>query len=176
MSSWLSFVHPVSLPPWLLHPWALARALEWQGQRVAAITGQVILCSWCLVFIYGLCSLVDVDVRYKDTHTLYPIPKVHPKASCSDVLSLLSQYHSFDASHLPSHLLWTWVYVYIHFFLYPKYCLKLCPQGQFPCPCFSGLPLNGLGLCSMVPFQSVPIFQADSSMVKAQSLFSFSIC
>lgn len=176
MSSWLSFVHPVSLPPWLLHPWALAWTLEWQGQRVAAITWQVILCSWCLVFIYDLCSLVDVDVRYKDTYTLYPIPKVHPKASCSDVLSLLSQYHSFDASHLLSHLLWTWVYVHIHFFLHPKYCLKLCPQGQFPCPsvsqgyCWMDLHfLNG-------PFSVCTYISSWFLHGKAQSLFSFSIC
>ena len=50
--------------------------------------------GWChwwgnfvyLMFTYGMCSLVDINVRHKDPHTLCPIPLVYPKASCSDVL------------------------------------------------------------------------------------------
>ena len=31
-------------------------------------------------------SLRDTDVRHEDPHTLCPVPPVHPKKSCSDVL------------------------------------------------------------------------------------------
>lgn len=85
-SSWLTFVHPPFLPTWLLHPGALAEALEWWRQRLADVNGWAILCIWCSVFIYGICSLVGIDVKHKDSHALCPEPLVHPKASCSNVL------------------------------------------------------------------------------------------
>ena len=46
----------------------------------------VLLCTWSSVFISGICSLRDTDVIHKDPHTLCPVPPVHPKKSCSDVL------------------------------------------------------------------------------------------
>ena len=46
----------------------------------------VLLCILSWVFISGICSLRDTDVIHKDPHTLCPVPPVHPKKSCSDVL------------------------------------------------------------------------------------------
>ena len=46
----------------------------------------VLLCIWSSVFISGIFSLRDTDLIHKDPHTLRPVPLVHPKKSCSDVL------------------------------------------------------------------------------------------